>query len=309
MNELRAQVLTHYEIDLAAITPVSNRLNTLYRLADASGQAYTLRVGTSSGRTPRMAEGEMRWLEALHRDQVVVAPRPIPNRAGELVTYPKEGDLLALYTWFDGEEAEPAINIELAEWMGRTLARLHGHTHNQDWTAYDLPIVDRLWYRADAVDLMAHCTWFQPGARTVLRSTIRHVEPWIAKLYQQAAPPQLLYFDMHPRNIIRQEDGTYALIDFDDCALGYPIQDVGNTLFCLLDQPNAVDLRQAFLEAYQHEAGVPPFERADLRAALSHRILVVLNFWLGRQGIEARDKARLAVTRLGQLMTGRMPSH
>ena len=70
-----------------------------------------------------------------------------------------------------------------------------------------------------------------------------------AQLAALTLPSQLIHADPLQENVLVSE-GAVALIDFDDCAYGYPLFDLATLLVQRLPDANFADLKAAMIEGY-----------------------------------------------------------
>lgn len=92
-------------------------------------------------------------------------------------------------------------------------------------------------------------------------------------------PSGLAHEDMTADNVLFDETGVTAVIDFDRCCYGYPLHDVGRALlsFALKDGALQTDAVSAFAQGYR---SVLPLSREDIKTAIELTWLIEAPWWL-----------------------------
>ena len=127
--------LGRYELPAAAQARMVNLSeNATFCIEDRSGPRWALRVHRQGYHSRAAIVSELAWLMALRSGDVVITPRPIEGRDGELIqmiTNPAGQRHVVLFEWESG--VEPAENdVRAFELLGATTARMHGHARR--WT-------------------------------------------------------------------------------------------------------------------------------------------------------------------------------
>src|SRR5215813_4138372 len=78
--------LERYRLDVVDRRLLAHTHNTTYRLTLRDGSRAVLKIRCSANNEMARQRSEMQWLEALSQQTDLLVPRPIRNRAGELVT-------------------------------------------------------------------------------------------------------------------------------------------------------------------------------------------------------------------------------
>lgn len=157
--ELRAvlgDALAAYDLGPAPVASLLNvSENVTYRIDDpAGGRRFALRLNRPGYHSVPEIRSELAWLAALRAQHVVSTPRPLPNRAGDLVTTLRlpdagraaggRGDAgpgddgrrnAVLFEWVDGRAPEPDDTAGLVASFA-TLGDIAGrmHLHARRWT-------------------------------------------------------------------------------------------------------------------------------------------------------------------------------
>lgn len=103
-------------------------------------------------------------------------------------------------------------------------------------------------------------------------------------------PAGLAHEDMTADNVLFDENGVAAIIDFDRCCFGYPMHDVGRTLlsFTLADDGFDTEKIKAFVQGYR---GVLTLSRQDVFQALELTWLIEAPWWLHADEKQLTGKA------------------
>lgn len=107
----------------------------------------------------------------------------------------------------------------------------------------------------------------------------------------QRIPAGMAHEDMTADNVLFDERGVTAIIDFDRCCFGYPLHDVGRALlsFALVDDGFDREKIKAFVQGYR---GVLPLSGEDILQALELTWLIEAPWWLHADGKQLTGKAR-----------------
>jgi len=274
---LAFRALSRYDLDVAAIRPLANHFNTIFRVDTAD-------CNRPSHRTLADIRSELAWLDALRRETDLIVTEPIPARDGEFVTTVEvpavpEPRHCALFRWIDGHSQirRPTLQTVLA--LGATLARLHDHadrfTPPPGFTDRKL---DRVWPfgRPPALDYDEPDELFTPERRVVLREVATRVESTLAEFYADPSGLRFLHADLHLGNVKLTRAGL-AVLDFDDSLWCYPVQDAGISLFYLQYYPNEPDLRAAFTHGYTSVRPWPETSTAQVETFSAARQLELIS--------------------------------
>lgn len=167
-----------------------------------------------------------------------------------------------------GERATPRQVRE----VGRATATLHRHA--QQWT---LPpgaelhsLQDPLLGMPDQLD--GDHEHLSAEGREVVWEVLQQVKAELGRLYA-AEEPRPLHTDLHLWNV-HWHSGQLSVLDFDDCALGLPLQDLAISAYHLRPKH---DLECALLEGYAEVAPLPAFSRTTYETLVAGRGVVLLN--------------------------------
>ena len=239
----------------------------------------------------------MLWLESLGTDDDFIVPVPLRTRQGKLVTTTSvvgvpEPRHAAIFSWVPGRDLYHGMQVGRYETLGETTARLH-----QQALAFA---------PEPALQLADMSTLFLPGHLDVLSSTTlpegiaadmdvllvdvrSRVQAVLDRIYQSASQPaRIIHADLHQANV-RFQRSKIALLDFDDCLLGHPVQDLAITLYYCLGHPDFEAFRAALQRGYERIAEWPEKKTGDVDALMAWRALALLNFIAQSENPAIRD--------------------
>ena len=90
----------------------------------------------------------------------------------------------------------------------------------------------------------------------------------------------MVHADLHEDNAFIQPDGSIAILDFDDCMLGWPVQDLGVTVWALAAHDAFHELEPALREGYERVAPWPERVPGEVRVFAAARSLKMANYVL-----------------------------
>ena len=101
----------------------------------------------------------------------------------------------------------------------------------------------------------------------------------------------MVHADLHEDNAFIQPDGGIAILDFDDCMLGWPVQDLGVTVWALSAHDAFLELERALREGYERVAPWPERVPGEVRVFAAARSLNMANYVLQNPRRTYRAKA------------------
>lgn len=284
---LARQALTQYPLDVRRVALLSMAYNTMFRV-ETPERTYVLRINGANRRTNGEIDGEMRWLAALRRDTDLRVAEAVANCDGGYVTeveYPGVPDKrqIAVFGWVPGKNLAREMKLEHWVEVGRIAARLHEHA-----ATFPVPSgMEKANVLMDEGD--PESNWiFNPANRDHLPAEAAAIiDPAKAAILDELAAlysrtdeaPRILHYDLHAGNM-RIYRGKLSVIDFDDTRVGYPVQDVGITLFYLESRPEVEELRAAYRQGYESIRAWPEAFPGHADLFSLQRGLDVLNFLL-----------------------------
>jgi Ser/Thr protein kinase RdoA (MazF antagonist) len=273
LRRLALQALTVYDIGQPRLTPLTHADNTTFRVDTVDSQRFVLRIHRPSRKTPNEVRSELLWLAALQHETDLVAPIPIPTRAGDLLTIASiaevpEPRMCVLLRWLPGRFVDQALTPSHLERVGAFMARLQnsgaqfrppdGFVRGRLDNLYGKPPgisealarqqLDNPEDEATAIKLVTDICSLEDGRR--VEQFIRRIRAVQRKLGQGSDIFGLIHGDLHQENYLFHQ-GQVRAIDFDDCGYGYYLYDIAITLFNVRFRDNTPQLRESFLAGYR----------------------------------------------------------
>ena len=267
-EHLRAahQALAAWSIQVAAVERVSLSENIAFRVADANGKLYVLRLHRPWYHTIDELIAEQVWTAAL-LDAGVDVPVPVKTREGNgyaLVDVVGEQRPAGLLEWVEGAPLDAAIEGEAED---ASLERLCGHfaalgeimaaIHNQA-TAWSLP-PGFARHAFDADGFVGERPfwgrfWESPhldvAERHRLQSLRKPIHDILSAYGKERGTYSLIHADLHPGNVIVAGPRLHV-IDFDDAGFGWHQYDIAVALYNHRSHPRFDALLGALLLGYR----------------------------------------------------------
>lgn len=304
----RFETLSH-EGQRAALTELANAALALYPLGGGvtarlinfsenatyavdgavDGRRFALRVHREGYHSREAIASELAWAVALRESGVVITPRPVRGRDGELIQALAHATMsrprhLVLFEWEDG--AEPGIADDLTgpfETLGAVTARMHGHA--------------RSWVRPAG---FTRLTW---DAETSLGDVAPHWGRWRDGMGLDAAKERLfertvgaigrrlgrygkgpdrfglIHCDLRLANLLIDGE-TVKVIDFDDCGFGWMMYDAATPVSFYEHEPQVPGLIDAWVRGYRRVAPLSAEDEAEIPTFVMLRRLLLVA-WIG----------------------------
>jgi len=282
LESLARAALDAYDLDVVGLEPITNEWNAVFRVDLADGARRVIRVSLPERRTPAEVTGEMRWLDALGRETDLSVPVPVPARDGAFVVTASADDVpeprsCAVFHWVQGEMLADHLTEANLESAGTITARLHAHalgfTVPDGMRTWDSPypfadpvvLFDEPYRSAVAVDDL-----------TFLERAADETQAAIDRL-RAVEPPRLLHADLHEENLFVDGD-RLAVLDFDDCTAGWPVQDLGTTWFNLATHEDFARLAASHRRGYELVAPWPERTPGEIAIFAGDRALHLANY-------------------------------
>lgn len=297
LRNMALTALADYDLDLLQVSALAVETNVLFDVK-TSTERYVLRINAPDARTLTEIRSELLWLRALRQETDLVVPEPIPSRKGDLVLTVDipgvpEARHCALFRWIPGRLVGERVSPATAQALGGVLARLHQHADTFRAPAgFSSTRLDTAWTfgQPEVIYDDAPNGLWPTERRYLIRQMATRVQALLDELYTEPERMRFLHIDFHPGNLKRL-DNDFAVLDFDDSRWAYPVQDIGNALFYVLDEPNYQVLRESFLDGYRRvrPTHVPDAGQIDLCVAA--RQLDLLSYVLAFDILSPEDLA------------------
>lgn len=282
-----SEILSRYAIDVQSVASINFEYNATLKVQTTDGQLFALRVNINSPRTPDNLAAEIAWVNFLARDGRVNVPHPIANKQGDFHTSifhePSQRTLhCVLYSWLDGEEVGDEPSTEQLRALGAAMATLHKSSENFELPAgAKLPLLsDPMWETEDY--LLGEKSVLDPQAKALIARGLDAIASETKRLFA-SQKPQIIHADLHGWNVM-WSDGKLSVLDFDDCGIGLPLQDLATAIY-YLDTP---EQEAALREGYESVAPLPELSQSDLDMLLLQRRIILLNYLYETSNAEHR---------------------
>ena len=286
-NRLRgvaAAALEEYELDVVRMRGLTDATNGMFRLDTSDGSRYAMRVGLGppAGHTALEFRSEMEWVHALAAGSDVIVPTPVPKRLGGYVALAGAADVpherpCAVFSWLEGPLLADRLSPASVGEFGATMARMHvaaaAFVPSPGFTAasydrvypYDLPFV----VFTDAGDDL-----LPAERRAAFEEAYALVERTIGRLASRE-PARVLHGDFHPWNA-KVNRGVVSAFDFEDMVWGWPVQDIGTSLYYFWSGEDFEERRAQFRSGYESIARWPD-PGGEVFTFIAGRTLVMAN--------------------------------
>ncbi len=276
LHSAARQALLAYDPPATRLRLVQDGYNATFRVDNR----WALRLNVNSPRTDAGLRAELAWVRALSDGTDLRLAAPVRARDGEYIQWfdavPLNRRLSAVvYEWLPGSDLGNRADAAAFHALGRAMATLHRH-------ARDFPLP------AAGLSVAEDVLMFQPNRlpRAAVFSRILHRAGSLWAELPRREPPRILHFDLHPWNA-KWYRGRLALFDFDDCCLGWPVQDLAVTTHSLRSVPEGSALEAALRQGYREVSPLPVSDEGEFELHLAARELLEANDRLtGGAGID-----------------------
>jgi len=289
-NELALAAAKLYPIaDASKIKLLCCSENTTYLIEDQANQAkYVLRIAELDYHTKSELESEIFFMDYIGQNTDIPVPQAISGNNGEKVQvlhhHQIKGDCFGvMFTFLNGrapDESQPAGLVPYYEKLGEMAAKMHNAAIHGNLAAK----VDRFHWTYDAmigsicaVGDWRDCPDFTAAEKSFLENVCQTIKK---KLDQYGTDPErysLVHADLRLANILVDGD-KMALLDFDDCGLGWFLLDYSSALSFLETKPYTLVLSTAWVKGYEKIRQLTAADKAELPTFLLARRLLLQGF-------------------------------
>lgn len=288
LENFSLHILKNYPLEVKSSVSINYEYNATFKVEATNGQFFALRINTNSPRTPENLKAEIAFVRLLAEDGRVRVPEPIQNSEGGYYTSvfhaPSQRTFhCVLYSWIEGEELGDEPTHDQLKALGAAMATMHLIAPSFEMPkGASLPTFDDpLWWTEDL--LLSERSVLEPTAKDLIVRALNAIKEGVGKFYLNSAP-MIIHADLHGGNVLWHHDNL-SVIDFDDCGLGLPIQDLATALY-YLDTP---EQDAAFKKGYASIAPVPECSENELKMLFLQRRIVLLNYLYETSNLEHRS--------------------
>jgi Ser/Thr protein kinase RdoA (MazF antagonist) len=275
-----------------SVSLLSESENKVYLVTDPSRtEKYVIRV--NSGRltyhNPESIASELMWMMALRQDTDILVPEVLRAKDGSLVQTifgsnfdrPRHA---SIYTFLPGNEPSEEDLVAGFGRLGEISARMNQHAKN--WTRS--PEFSRhTWTPTVILDDQLNWGRWQDGVniegevKILLTRVDGVVRERLSRLPTGRDYYGLIHADLRLANLL-DDDGSTAIIDFDDCGDGWYLFDLATALSFLEERPDVPDLIASWLEGYRNVEHIPANIETEIPTLIMLRRLQLIG-WVGYQ--------------------------
>lgn len=281
--------LAHYDLDVRRVTLVTNSTNGIFRIDTTGGEKFVLRISLPGelGHSREQTLSELIFVDALSGDPSVNAPTPLRSRDGELVVtvavdgVPEPRNCV-VFRWLPGGNIGDRMTGQNLERYGELSAHLHwfagAWTPPADFTldyVYDTPFP----YRDHVRIFNDEYRSLLPDGRHDLFTEAVTRGTALASRLKQSEPARVIHGDLHMWNIMLSRGKLYVF-DFEDMLWGWPVQDIGTTLYYLFGEDNFEEMAQSFRQGYERVCPWPEREPGEVNTCMAMRAVNLANYVL-----------------------------
>ncbi len=288
LRPLALNALAQYDLPVARLRLITNSFNGIFRLDTRGGDKFVLRITwPPGGHTRDHVTAEMDWLAALARDTLLHVPRPLAARDGAFIVEASapgvpEPRLCQVFSWVPGVNLAKHITPANLFKLGALMAGLHQHAlaYRPD-PNLDLLRFNRVIPFSEPLLLFEpeHAALMPPARRALFQEAWARAQDAIDRLTASGEPMRILHGDLHQWNV-RWFRGQLFPIDFEDLIWGWPVQDIGVSLYYFIGREDYPALRAAFQAGYESIAPWPEHTPGEVNAFICARALMMVNFVL-----------------------------
>ncbi len=257
--------LEAFAIAPAELALVSRAENITFRVTDAGGTAYVLRLHRPGYHTLEELNSERLWIAAL-ADAGVAVPRAVSAQDGRhyvdvAIEPTDELRYVGLAHWTNGELLADVLrqgnNVGDVEGYYTQLGCIAASMHNQAST-WRVPGQFKR-HALDADGLMGETPFWGPfwdhptlssSERRLLLSTRDRIRDVLVRYGRDPATFSMIHADLHTGNLLIDAD-RLTIIDFDDAGFGWHQYDMAVALFGSVAEPELPLLERAFVSGYR----------------------------------------------------------
>ncbi len=272
--------------------PIGKSENVVFRADAPDGTTWALRLHRPGYHALPALESDRQLTAHLTESGLLV---PTGRRTVDGAWYaevptpdPEATRLAGMTLWHPGQTLESLIGNDRGPatwpWFERTgalLADLHSATAG--WT----PPPGFTRHRLDAEGLVGKNPfwgrfWDLPCLTDEERTLLTKARAMVAaRLAALTDPLILIHADAHPANVLVSGD-RLGLIDFDDCAWGWPVFDMAVCLWSASSEPDFPELRNRFLAGYTSRRQLPASALEQFDLFLLMRTLMLIGWCADR---------------------------
>jgi Ser/Thr protein kinase RdoA (MazF antagonist) len=288
--ELARTTTKNYALpDDLAVEMINLSENATYKVEASNVQRWALRVHRDGYHSKTAIASELSWLMDLRNTGVVVTPRPVKGRDGELIQLVSHPQMqrprhVVLSDWETG--SEPGIGEDLSkpfEVLGEVTARMHLHARQWKRPA---------WFQRHTWDFETslgednpHWGRWRDGMGVdaakakLFGRTVDLIGKRLKAYGQNNERFGLIHCDLRLANLLI-DDGRVKVIDFDDCGFGWYMYDAATPVSFYEHEPQVPGLIESWKTGYRRVIELPKADEAEIPTFVMLRRLLLVA-WIG----------------------------
>lgn len=287
IRRIAVAALDQFGIQGARLKFIRYEHNAVYRVEDASGERFLLRIATDRHYGADEMRSEVAWLRHLGQTTDLLVPVPVEAGDGQRVVIVDVDQLAgprhcALFRWLDGRWLARRPAQSTVGRLAEMTARMHAAADEfVPPAAFTRPPWDwqRIFGPGTVLGGAPLLVPFDDDDYAVLGGAAERIRAVFERLQAIPCSHGIIHGDLHRENVLVHK-GALALIDFDDCGAGCYLTDVGAMLNSIRRHmaPDAFPrIRSTFVERYAALRPVPPDLDSLIDDFIVLREIIVLN--------------------------------
>ena len=263
--------------------------NATYKVEAPNGQRWALRVHRDGYHSKTAIASELAWLMDLRNTGVVVTPRPVKGRDGEIIQMVSHPLMprprhVVLSDWETG--IEPGIDHDLMkpfEILGEVTARMHLHTRQWKRPAW---FQRHTWdFETSLGEAKPHWGRWRDGMGVdaskakLFGRTVDIIGKRLKAYGQNNERFGLIHCDLRLANLLI-DDGAVKVIDFYDCGFGWYMYDAATPVSFYEHEPQVPGLVEAWKTGYRRVIDLPKADENEIPTFIMLRRLLLVA-WIG----------------------------
>lgn len=288
--EIARRAVGHYDLPSDLNVKLINLSeNATYGIVAPNGARWALRVHREGYHTRDAIASELAWLMDLRDTGIVMTPKPLRGRNGEIiqsVLHPtlNEQRFVVLSHWETG--SEPGIGQDLQkpfEILGEVTARMHAHTRQWQRPSFFQRFT---WdFETSIGEAAPHWGSWRDGlgvdakCQALFGRTVAVIERRLQAYGKGAERFGLIHCDLRLANLLVDADQV-KVIDFDDCGFGWFMYDAATPVSFYEHEPQVPSLIEAWKTGYRKAAVLSREDEQEIPTFVMLRRLLLVA-WIG----------------------------
>ena len=263
--------------------------NATYNVEASDGRRWALRVHRDGYHSKTAIASELAWLMDLRHSGVVVTPKPVKGKDGEIIQvigHPRmqRPRHAVLSEWESG--SEPGIGEDLSEpfeILGEVTARMHGHARQWPRPRW---FTRHIWdFETSLGESKPHWGRWRDGMgidaekAKLFGRTVALIGKRLAAYGKGPDRFGLAHCDLRLANLL--VDGkTVKVIDFDDCGFGWYMYDAATPVSFYEHEPQVPALVEAWKSGYRRAGELTKADEEEIPTFIMLRRLLLVA-WIG----------------------------